>query len=152
PRHSRAANRSKRLSGSPMARLGHVSDSTPHPKLASLRELLRTEGQMLGSAQIAPDTPPIDSLRALDWLNLLLAALLMGFGPFIGFYLADGGWVPANVGLVLPTVAVAGLLTQIPAGELIDMVKRKRVLVGAGIAAVALGLLILGLRPDISWV
>jgi len=105
---------------------------------------------MLGSAQIALDTPPVDSLRALDWLNFLLAALLMGFGPFIGLYLADRGWVPANVGLVLTTVALAGLLTQIPAGELIDMVKAKRALVGTGIAAIALGLLILGLRPDIS--
>src|SRR5262245_36282848 len=135
-----------------MARLGHVSDSTPRPKLTSLRERLRTEGQMLGSAHIAPCTPPIVSLRGFGWLNLLLAALLMGFGPFIGLYLADRGWVPANIGLVLTTVALAGLLTQVPAGELIDMIKRKRVLVGAGIAAVALGLLILGLRPDISWV
>src|SRR5262245_41417144 len=150
PRHSGAASRSKRLSGSPMARLGHASDSRPRPKLAPPEERLRMEAGMLPSAKNAPDRPPIDSLRALDWLNFLLAALLMGFGPFVGLYLADRGWVPANVGLVLTTVAVAGLLTQIPAGELIDMVKAKRVLMGTGIAAVALGLLILGLRPDFS--
>jgi MFS family permease len=131
-------------------RLAHASDSMPRPMLAPLEERWgRTEGGMLERSPNT-DTPPIDSLRALDWLNFLLAALLMGFGPFVGLYLADRDWMPANVGLVLTTVALAGLLTQIPAGELIDMVKAKRVLVGTGIAAVALGLLILGLRPDVS--
>ena len=96
------------------------------------------------------ETPPIESLRALDWLNFFVAALLMGFGPFVGLYPADRGWVPANVGLVLTASALTGLLTQIPAGEIIDMVKAKRVLVGAGIAAAAFGVLILGLRPDFA--
>src|SRR5215813_15532708 len=103
---------------------------------------------MLGSAQIALDTPPVDSLRALDWLNFLVAALLMGFGPFVGLYLADQGWMPANVGFVLTVSGLAGLLTQIPAGELIDMVRSKRVLIGIGAAAVALAVLTVGLRPD----
>ena len=94
--------------------------------------------------------PPLGSLRALDWLNFLLAALLMGFGPFVGLHLAGQGWMPANVGLVLTVSGLAGLLTQIPAGELIDMVKSKRALVGAGAAAVTLGILLLGLRPDFS--
>ena len=92
--------------------------------------------------------PPLESLRALDWLNFFLAALLMGIGPFVAVYLADRGWVPANIGLVLTATGVAGLLTQIPAGDLIDMVKSKRTLVGTGAAAVALGILIFGLRPD----
>jgi MFS family permease len=97
------------------------------------------------------DTPPsAQSLRALDWLNFLLAALLMGFGPFVGLHLADQGWMPANVGLVLTVSGLAGLLTQIPAGELIDMVRSKRALVGAGAAAITLGILLLALRPDFS--
>src|SRR5262249_49770342 len=95
-------------------------------------------------------TPSVESLRALDWLNLLLAALLTGFGPFVGLHLADQGWMPLNVGSILPVSGLAGLLPQIPAGELIDMVKSKRVLVGAGAAAVPLGILTLGLRPDFS--
>jgi len=96
-------------------------------------------------------TPPsAQSLRALDWLNFLLAALLMGFGPFVGLHLADRGWMPANVGLILTASGLAGLLTQIPAGELIDMVRQKRVLVGAGAAAITLGILLLALRPDFA--
>jgi MFS family permease len=110
----------------------------------------RTHANMGRHAQAAnPGTPPsMESLRALGWLNFLLAALLMGFGPFLGLHLADQGWMPANVGLVLTVSGLAGLITQVPAGELMDMVKSKRVLVGTAAAAIALGTLALGLRTD----
>jgi hypothetical protein len=39
--------------------------------------------------QVRP--PSVESLRALDRLNFLLAALLIGFGPFVDLYLADRG-------------------------------------------------------------
>jgi MFS family permease len=92
--------------------------------------------------------PPLESLRALDWLNFFVAALLIGLGPFVAVKLADRGWVPANIGLVLTASGLAGLLTQLPAGELIDRVKSKRTLVGAGTAAITLAVLTFGLRPD----
>src|SRR5215467_4407930 len=91
---------------------------------------------------------PIESLHALDWLNFFLAALLMGLGPFLASSLTDRGWAPSNIGFLLSVSGFAGLLTQVPAGELIDMAKSKRAIIGAGIGAVAVGLLILGLRPD----
>ena len=100
-------------------------------------------------AAIPAGMPPSrESLRALGWLNFLLAALLMGFGPFLGLHLADQGWTPQNVGFVLTVSGLAGLITQVPAGELMDMVKSKRVLVGTAAAGIALGTLGLGLRPD----
>ena len=34
---------------------------------------------------------PVESLKALDWLNFFLAALLMGFGPFVAVHLAENG-------------------------------------------------------------
>jgi MFS family permease len=105
-------------------------------------------GRRLPAAGATTTPPSGQSLRALDWLNLLLAALLMGFGPFVGLRLADQGWMPANVGLVFTVSVLAGLLTQLPAGELIDMAKSKRVLVGAGTAAVTLAILTLALRPE----
>jgi MFS family permease len=89
-----------------------------------------------------------ESLHALDWLNFFLAALLMGFGPFVTLYLTDGGWVPEDIGFVLTASGIAGLLTQIPGGELIDTVKSKRAVVGAGIAAVILAVLTYRLRPE----
>src|SRR5215475_1305307 len=91
---------------------------------------------------------PIESLRALDWLNFFLAALLAGFGPFLASSLSDRGWTPANIGFVLTISGFAGLLTQVPAGDLIDMTKSKRTLIGMGIAAVTIALLIFGLRSD----
>jgi MFS family permease len=92
--------------------------------------------------------PALESLRALDWLNFFLAAVLVGFGPFVPVHLAENGWAPASIGFALTIGGLAGLLTQVPAGELIDMVKSKRALVGAGTVAAALALLILALRPD----
>jgi MFS family permease len=128
-----------------------MPDGISQPATVGRDRQARTEGTVrLGSPNAAAKPPSVESLRALDWLNFLLAALLMGFGPFVGLHLADQGWMPANVGIVLTVSGLAGLLTQIPAGELIDMVKSKRVLVGVGAAAVTLGILTLGLRPDFS--
>ena len=62
---------------------------------------------------------PVESLKALDWLNFFLAALLMGFGPFVAVHLAENGWAPASIGAILTISGLAGLMTQVPAGELI---------------------------------
>jgi len=122
----------------------------PSATVARKRQRLARGDRRIHSSQAAGTPPSTASLRALDWLNLLLAALLMGFGPFAGFYLADQGWMPQNIGFVLTASGLAGLLTQLPAGELIDVVRSKRVLVGAGAAAATLALLLLALRPDLS--
>src|SRR5215469_7428159 len=92
--------------------------------------------------------PPVESSKALDWLNFFLAALLMGFGPFAAVHLAENGWAPASIGAVLTISGLAGLTMQIPAGELIDMIASKRALVGVAAAAAALALTIFGLRSD----
>ena len=94
--------------------------------------------------------PPLDSLRALDRLNFFLAALQSGFGPFVAIHLAERGWEPASIGFVLTAGGVAGLLTQVPAGELLDLVRSKRALVAAASVVVALAALMLGLWPNFS--
>jgi MFS family permease len=91
---------------------------------------------------------PVQSLKALDWLNFFLAALLTGFGPFVTVHLAENGWAPASIGAVLTISGLAGLATQVPAGELIDVIRSKRALLGAAAIAVALALTIFGLRTD----
>lgn len=102
----------------------------------------------LGSFKAQVVASPLASGHALDWLNFFLAALLMGFGPFVSVHLVDRGWTPEGIGLVLTVSGLAGLVAQIPAGELIDMVGSKRALIGAGTAAAALALLLFGLRSD----
>src|ERR1700731_4599430 len=81
---------------------------------------------------------PVESLKALDWLNFFLAALLMGFGPFVAVHLAENRWAPASIGAILTISGLTGLMTQIPAGELIDVIGSKRALVGATAPAAAL--------------
>ena len=49
---------------------------------------------------------PLPSQHALDWLNFFLAALLMGFGPFVAVHLAEQGWEPASIGVAL---SISGL-------------------------------------------
>jgi MFS family permease len=102
------------------------------------------------NTQIA--APHSSSLHALDWLNFFLAALLTGFGPFVAVHLTDRGWDPAHIGFVLSASGLVGLITQIPGGELIDITKARRAIVGAGAAAIALALLAIALRPDFTWV
>jgi MFS family permease len=72
----------------------------------------------------------------------------MGFGPFVAVHLAENGWAPASIGAILTISGLAGLTTQVPAGELIDMIGSKRALFGAAAAAATLALTILGLRSD----
>jgi MFS family permease len=107
-------------------------------------------------AEAMPVTPlnsrdaelPVESLKALDWLNFFLAALLMGFGPFVAVHLAENGWAPASIGAILTISGLAGLMTQVPAGELIDVIESKRALFGAAAATAALALAIFALRSD----
>jgi len=104
---------------------------------------------MLAKSLTSPDAAlPVESLKALDWLNFFLAALLIGFGPFVAVHLAENAWAPASIGAVLTISGIVGLTTQIPAGELIDMIASKRALVGVAAVAAALALTIFGLRSD----
>src|SRR5262249_50376314 len=75
--------------------------------------------------------------------------LLTRFGPYVALYLADRGWGSTDIGLVLTVGGLAGLLTQVPAGDVIDTAESKRALVGTATVALTLALLIFVLRPDL---
>ena len=77
-------------------------------------------------------SPSRDSLRSLDAVNLLLAGALSGFGPYVAVFLAEQKWTQQNIGFVLTAAGLAGLLTQLPAGELLDAVRSKRNVVALG--------------------
>jgi MFS family permease len=106
------------------------------------------ETKLISSLTVCDGELPVESLRALDWLNFFLAALLMGFGPYVAVHLAENGWAPASIGTVLTMSGLIGLMTQVPAGELIDVIESKRALVGVAAVAAASALAILGLRSD----
>src|SRR6202165_4677199 len=82
-------------------------------------------------------SPSDTSLRSLDAVNLLLAGALSGFGPYVAVFLAEQQWIQQNIGFVLTAAGFAGLLTQLPAGELLDAVRSKRTAVSLGATMVA---------------
>src|SRR6202140_1337464 len=97
----------------------------------------------------AIETSPSDtSLRSLDAVNLLLAGALSGFGPYVAVFLAEQNWTQQNIGFVLTAAGFAGLLTQLPAGELLDAVRSKRTAVALGATMVAASALIIAFWPS----
>jgi MFS family permease len=73
---------------------------------------------------------------------------LAGFGPYLAAYLADQKWTQENIGFVLTASGLAGLLSQLPGGELLDTVRSKRAVVVAGVAMVAVSAIIIAFQPS----
>jgi MFS family permease len=75
----------------------------------------------------------------LDALNFFLADVRDGLGPYLAIYLLvvrgpSHGWNEATVGLVLTIAGIVGLLSQTPAGGLIDRAKNKPyIVIGAAL-------------------
>jgi MFS family permease len=93
-------------------------------------------------------SPSSVSLSGLDGVNFFIAGILAGFGPYVAAYLADQKWTPENIGFVLTASSLAGLLSQVPGGELLDVVRSKRALVAAGAALVAVSAIIIAFEPS----
>jgi MFS family permease len=93
----------------------------------------------------APASSP--SLHGLDGVNFFLTAALAGFGPYVPAYLADQKWTQTDIGLVLTVGSVAGLLSQLPGGELLDKVRSKRAVIAVAASIVILSALILAFWP-----
>jgi MFS family permease len=100
----------------------------------------------LGTADVPASSP---SLHGLDGVNFFLAAALAGFGPYVPAYLAEQKWTQTNIGLVLTAGSAAGLLSQLPGGELLDRVRSKRAVIAVGAGIVILSALILAFWPRV---
>lgn len=85
--------------------------------------------------------------QGLNWLNFFTAAVQTGFGPFIAVYLTERGWSQTDIGVALSVGTAAGLLSQLPAGVLVDYVHHKRRLAAAALGALAVSALLLTAWP-----
>ncbi|MBA1228593.1 MFS transporter [Pseudomonas viridiflava] len=81
---------------------------------------------------------------SLDSLNFFLADVRDGLGPYLAIYLlAVHHWDPASIGVVMTIAGIAGLVTQAPAGALIDRTTYKRAIIAAAALLVTLSCLVL---------
>jgi MFS family permease len=101
------------------------------------------------SSDAIGSSPSSTSLSGLDGVNLFLAGMQSGFGPFVAVLLADEKWTQQNIGFVLSASSFAGLVSQLPGGELLDVTRSKRFLVALGAIMVAASALVIALWPSL---
>jgi MFS family permease len=88
------------------------------------------------------------SLRGLDWFTFFVADIQTGFGPFLAVYLTTQKWNQADIGLVLAAGSIAGLLSQLPGGWLVDRIPAKRKLALWAVVGIGASALIIALLPS----
>jgi MFS family permease len=76
------------------------------------------------------------SLAGLDWVNFFAAAVQTGFGPFIAIYLTMHHWTGLAIGGVLSLGTIVAMVSQIPAGALVDEMPSKHLAGAIGLLAI----------------
>ncbi|MCK0208321.1 MFS transporter [Starkeya koreensis] len=95
-------------------------------------------------------TALITPLAALAALNLFLADVRDGLGPFLGVFLQQKGWGPSEIGLVMTLGGLAGMAATMPMGALVDASRAKRALILAGSAAILAASLAILAAPNFA--
>jgi MFS family permease len=88
------------------------------------------------------------SERGLDWFTFLVADIQTGFGPFLAIYLTTQKWNQADIGLVLAIGSLAGLMTQLPGGWLVDAAPSKRAAAMAAVAGIGVSAFLIAMTPN----
>nr|WP_242551567.1 MFS transporter [Pseudomonas sp. Marseille-Q1929] len=89
----------------------------------------------------------------LDSLNFFLADVRDGLGPYLAIYLlAVHQWDPASIGVVMTLAGIAALISQGPAGALIDRTRSKRAVVAIAAILVTASCLLLPFVSSFSLV
>jgi MFS family permease len=85
--------------------------------------------------------------RALDLLNFFVADVQTGFGPFIAVYLTTHKWTQVQIGFTLTLGTVVALMSQVPAGALVDAARNKRAAASGALIGVVIAALLLAIQP-----
>ncbi len=84
--------------------------------------------------------PSSRSLLGLDVLSFIMSDVRGGLGPFVAVYLASvHHWDAGRIGMALAIMGAAGLVSETPAGALVDWAREKRLVLACAFAAVGLG-------------
>src|ERR1700761_2998545 len=85
--------------------------------------------------------------RALDLLNFFVADVQTGFGPFVAVYLTTHKWTQVEIGLALSIGTIVSLISQIPAGLLVDAAPNKRFIAGGALIGIIIAAALLAVQP-----
>jgi MFS family permease len=88
------------------------------------------------------------SHRALDLVNFFVADVQTGFGPFVAVYLTTHKWTQVEIGFALTVGTVTSLISQLPAGALVDAMRNKRMAASGALICVIIAALLLAMLPN----
>lgn len=90
------------------------------------------------------------SKRGLDWLAFFVADVQTGFGPFIAVYLTTQNWTDVEIGLALSVGSLTMILSQVPAGVMVDALPHKRLAAFLALVATAASAILIAVWPT-TW-
>lgn len=90
----------------------------------------------------------IGANRALDLVNFFVADVQTGFGPFVAVYLTTHKWTQVEIGFALTLGTMTSLVSQLPAGALVDSMRNKRAAATVALIGIMAAALLLALQPD----
>lgn len=101
------------------------------------------------SAQLPTEGGPSErSLRGLDAINLLMADVRDGVGPYLSVFLKGGQhWDAGAIGIAMAASSITAALCQVPAGLLVDASRAKRLLIAGSGLLVAVACLAIVVFP-----
>jgi len=88
------------------------------------------------------------SERGLDWFTFLVADIQTGFGPFLAIYLTTQKWNQADIGLILAIASLAGLLSQLPGGWIVDAAPSKRAVAMYAVVGIGTSAILIAVAPS----
>jgi MFS family permease len=96
---------------------------------------------------VTPAQPSRGQQLALDWFNFLVSNAQTGFGAFVAVYLTSQAWTQGQIGLMLSVGTVASIVSQVPAGAVVDALASKRLAAFAACATISVCALLIGAWP-----
>ena len=94
-----------------------------------------------------PEAPGRSSMLGLDLVSVSIAGVQTGWGPFIAAFLTTNKWTQGEIGLALSVGTLAGIVSQIPAGILVDRISDKKFACAIATVTISAGALMIALWP-----
>jgi MFS family permease len=92
------------------------------------------------------------SMRGLDVVALSIAGVQTGWGPFVAAFLTAHKWTQGEIGLALSVGTLTGIVSQLPAGALVDRMRHKKTACAIATVIISAGALMIALVPKLLFV